>query len=147
MADLVINDLLGRFAEIIDDGADVQVIPCSALVADATLKDGNATPDITAFFAVGGNTEQVTSWTRKDIANGSITVTIDDSSDLVKIILPDQTWTGPTGGNNTTDILLAEDTNTDGTDRVVTVHDFIVTADGNDVTADFHATNGVWQSS
>jgi hypothetical protein len=145
MGDFVLNDALGRIAEKVADGADLIIIPLSAMDADATVKD--AGPDLSTVLGLAGTTEQTTTWSRKVITNGTITLTVDDSSDLVKVIVPDQTWTGPTAGNNVTDILVCEDGASDAVRPVLSAHDFAVTADGNDVTADFHATNGFWQSS
>ncbi len=152
MGDFVVNHSLGRVAEIIDDGADVILVLLSALDADATVKDGN--PDNTlgggsGILDLGGTTEQLGSgWSpRKVISNGSITVTVDDSGDLVKVLLPDQTYTAVATSNDTTDMFVCEDGATDTLRNVLTSHDFAVTTDGNDVTADFHVTNGFWQSS
>lgn len=145
MGDFVLNDALGRFAEKIADGADIILVPLSAMDADGTVK--NAGPDLATVLALGGTTEQTTGgWSRKVILNAAITLTVDDSSDLVKVILPDETWIGPTAGNDTVDLLVNEDGATDALRNVLTAHDFVVIADGNDVTADFHDTNGVWQA-
>ncbi len=152
MGDFVINHSLGRTAEKIEDGADVILVVLSVMDADATVKDGN--PDNTlgggsGILDLGGTTEQTGSnWTpRKVISNGSITVTVDDSGDLVKVLLPDQTYTAVASANNTTDMFVCEDGASDTLRNVLTAHDFVVTTDGNDVTADFHVTNGFWQSS
>ena len=148
MGNVVLNDAKGAIAEIIRDGADLIVIPLSAGDTDANLADGYGTSPTTLDNFLGGapNEQTAGGWSRKVIANGSITLTIDDSGNLAKVILPDQTWTGPTAGNNTTDIAICIDGASDAVRRVLTVHDFVVTADGNDVTADFHATNGFWSS-
>lgn len=148
MGNVVLNDAKGAIAEIIRDGADLIVIPLSAGDTDANLADGYGTSPtmLTDFLAGAPNEQAAGGWSRKVIANGSITLTVDDSGNLVKVLLPDQTWTGPTAANNTTDIAICLDAASDATRRVLTVHDFVVTADGNDVTADFHATNGFWSS-
>ncbi len=152
MGDLVINHSLGRTAEIFDDGADCILVVLSAMEADANVKDGN--PDNTlgggsGLIDAAGNTEAVgSSWSvRKTIANASVTVTVDDAGDLVKVLLPDQTYTAVASANDVTDMWVCEDGATDTLRNVLTSHDFIVVTDGNDVTADFHVTNGFWQSS
>ena len=152
MPDFVVNHSLGRTAEIFDDGADVIIVLLSAMDADATVKDGN--PDNTlgggsGLLDLGGTTEQLGSgWSpRKVISNASVTVTVDDAGDLVKVLLPDQTYTAVATSNDTTDMFVCEDGATDTLRNVLTAHDFAVTTDGNDVTADFHVTNGFWQSS
>ena len=61
MADIVLNDSLGRIAEIIQDGADMQFVPLSASDADATMKDGYGAGNPTLlsdFLGAAGNTEQ-----------------------------------------------------------------------------------------
>ena len=148
MANIVLNDALGRIAEKVADGGDIQIVPLSAQDTDATLKD--TTPnDLATVLGLAGTTEQTAGgWTRKAVANASLTLTVDNASDLVKVLIPDQTWTGPTAPNDVVALLVAEDNGgVDSADAVLTKHDFAVTADGNDVTADFDGTNGFWQSS
>lgn len=152
MADFVINHSLGRTAEIFDDGANCILVTLSAMDADATVKDGN--PDNvlgggSGILDLGGTTEQTGSaWSpRKTIANGSITVTVDDTGDNVRVFLPDQTYTAVAVSNDTVDMFVCEDGASDALRNVLTSHDFAVTTDGNDVTADFNVTNGFWTSS
>jgi hypothetical protein len=147
MANIVLNDALGRIAEKIADGVNIQIIPLSAQDTDAVIKD--AGPDLATVLGLAGTTEQVAGgWVRKTVTNGSLTLTVDDTGDLVKVIVPDQIWTGPTAPNDTVALLVAEDNGgADSADAVFTKHDFAVTADGNDVTADFDAAAGFWQSS
>lgn len=145
MADIVLNDALGRVAEKVADGADIIIVPLSAADADATIKD--AGPDLATVLGLGGTTEQTAGgWTRKVVSNASLTLSVDDAGDRVVVLIPDQTWTGPTAPNNTTDILVCEDGASDAARNVLTLHDFAVTADGNDVTADFDGTNGFWNA-
>lgn len=144
MADIVLNDALGAIAEKVKDGVDLQIIPLSAADTDGTIKD--AGPDLATVLGLAGTTEQTTSWTRKVVANGSVTLTVDDAGDQVTVTVPDQTWVGPTTGNDVVAILIAEDNGgADSGDHVLTKHDFAVTADGNDVTADFGTS--FWSSS
>lgn len=148
MANIVLNDAKGAIAELIRDGGDLIIVPLSAGDTDANLRDGYGTSPTTLdnFLAAAPNEQTAGGWSRKTVANGSVTLTVDDAADLIKVIIPDQTWTGPTAGNNTTDLAICLDGASDAARRVLTVHDFVVTADGNDVTADFHVTNGFWQS-
>lgn len=150
MADIVLNDSLGRIAEIIQDGGDIILIPLSASDADATMKDGYGAGNptfLSDFLGAAGNTEQTTTWSRKVVLNAALTITIDDTADSVRVEIPDQTWTAPTAGNNTTKLVPCLDGASDAAREVLTVHDFAVTADGNDVTADFNAATGFWSSS
>jgi hypothetical protein len=81
------------------------------------------------------------------VTNASLTITIDDTADSVRVEVPDQTWTGPTAPNDVTDLVICLDGASDAAREVLTVHDFVVTADGNDVTADFNPATGFWSSS
>lgn len=148
MGNLVLNDGKGCIAELIRDGGDIIIIPISVADTDANYTDGyGASPTTLDNFLAGVPNEQTAGgWTRKTITNASITLTVDDSGNLVKVIVPDQTWTGPTAGSDVVDIAICLDAGADSGRRVLTVHDFAVTADGNDVTADFSATNGFWSS-
>lgn len=145
MANIVLNDALGRIAEKIADGADLIIIPLSAVAADATLKDEG--PDLATVLAGTSNEQTGSTWSRKTVANGSVTLTVDDSGDEVRAEIPDQTWTGPAAANNVVALLVCEDGASDAARNVLTKHDFAVTTDGNDVTADFNPTTGFWSSS
>lgn len=146
MANIVFNDGLGRTAEKVADGADLIIIPLSAADTDATLKD--AGPDLATVLGLGGTTEQTSGgWSRLTVTNASLTLTVDDSGDRVLVIIPDQSWAGPTAPNDVVALLICEDGASDAARNVLTKHDFAVTADGNQVNADFDDTNGFWQSS
>lgn len=141
MADIVLNESLMTAKELIDDGGDLILVPMSAVVADATNKDGASQLD--TFLGVGGNTEQASGgWVRKVVANGSITVTVDDGADDVTITFPEQTWTGPTAPNDTVAVLVCLDGAADANRRVITKHDMAVTANGQDVVTVGFATTG-----
>lgn len=151
MGNIVLNDSLGRIAELIQDGGDIIIVPLSAAEADATMKDGYGAGNPTMlsdFLGAAGNTERTTGgWNRKTVTNASLTVTIDDTGDSVRVEVPDQTWTSVAASNDTTDIVICLDAAGDSTREVLTVHDFAVTTDGNDVTADFNPSTGFWSSS
>jgi hypothetical protein len=144
----MLNDEKGRLAEVIDDGADLIMVPMSACDADATIRDGYAGGhDLATVLGEAGNTEQTGStWARKVIANASVTVTIDDANDKVIVIIPDQTWLAVAASNDTVALLICVDGASDAARRVIGRWDFAVTTDGNDVTADADATNGIWQA-
>lgn len=146
MANTALNDMKGRLAEIVADGADLQVIPLSAVDADATFADGYASATVADVLAAAGNTEATGSnWVRKTHLNAAITITIDDTNDLARVILDnDDTWTAIAAGNDTVAILIAEVGGGDAVDRVIGKWDFVVTTDGNDVTANYDQTLGVW---
>jgi hypothetical protein len=144
MADTPLNDMLGRLAEIISDGGDLIVVPMSADDADATFRDGYADAFLSTVLGAAGNTEVTTGgWSRKVHTNANITLTQDDTNDLVRIILDnDDTWTGITV--NAVSLLICEDGASDAVRRVIGKWDFVVTQDGSDVTANYDQTNGIW---
>ena len=116
----------------------VAVLATSGIEADATLID------LDSFSAlVAGTTNEVTNsgYARKvlDQAAG-ITVTYDDTNDRVDVFFPDQTWTAVAAGDGWNDVVVAYDSDsTAGTDANIlphTLHDFVVTPDGSDITLD-----------
>lgn len=132
MADLVFNLVKGAVAEIIRDGANIQICVIDAgATTDATYRDHD-----TLAAVIAASTERTANgWARKTIANGSITLTVDDTNDRVDADIADQTWTAVTSGAST-DLVVAEDLGgADSGDRPLTLHDFAITPDGSDVTA------------
>ena len=147
MADFVYNQAKGKAAEWAarveaNDPTNsvflIMLINTSA--TDATLKD------LDTFSAIesDGNTAELTSGTnanyaRKSLANGALTVTIDDTNDRVDVDCADQTWTALGTGTAITDLVTGYDSDsTGGNDTNVvpmTQHDFAITPDGSDVTA------------
>lgn len=141
MANEVMNIALGRFAHwaTLPAAADAIIaVPLEAtgLEADGTL---NNYDDLATLLAASNN-EQTTIG-RKTIT-ASVTVTIDDTNDWVDVDLPDPVWTAATG-NALGKLLFCYDGDTGaGTDANIlplTYHDFAVTMDGSDVTAQLAA--------
>ena len=145
MGNIVYNQALGRavqFAENINGNSPansafiLEVINSSA--TDATLKD----LDTFAAIESDANTAEVgnTNYARKTITDASsLTITYDDTNDRVDLDIPDQSWTAVAAGTAWTDIVIGYDADTTGgTDANVipcTQHDFAVTPDGSDITA------------
>lgn len=147
MADFIFNQAKGKFAEWAarveaNDPANsvflIELINTTA--TDATLKD------LDTFTAIesDANTAELTSGTnanyaRKTLANGTLTITIDDTNDRTDVDCADQTWTALGAGTAITDAVFGYDSDsTAGTDaNVVPIsqHDFAITPDGSDVTA------------
>ena len=146
MVDTALNDFKGRLAEVIADGADLIVVPMSADDPDGTFEDGYADFFLTTVLAAAGNTEQTGStWTRKVHLNAAITQTIDDTNDLARVILDvDDTHTAVLAGNDTVSLLICVDGASDAVREVIGKWEFVVTTDGNDVTANYDQTNGIW---
>ncbi len=149
MADTGLNDMKGKLAEIIDAGGDLQVIPLSAVEADGTFEDGYATAFVaggTGVLDAAGNTEQSGStWVRKTHLNAAITSQVDDTADLWEVILDaDDLWSSVLASNDVVALLIAEVGGGDSADRVIGKWDFAVTTDGNDVTANYDQSAGIW---
>lgn len=139
MADGVFNIAKGAAAEMFRDaGTNGIVMLLQANEAEATLVDRD---HITALLAEAGTTEATfTNYARKTGLTG--TVTVDDTNDRVDIDIPDQTWTAAGNGTNNTltKLVVAYENAAADTTRVpLTHHDFAVTTDGSDLTAQFNA--------
>lgn len=149
MADQVLNIALGRVHELAIrvNGNDptnsefvVALIAASGIESDAVLKDKN---DLADFVAGTTNEATNTGYARKSIT--TVTIDVDDTNNWVDVDIADQTWTGLAndGTGAVSDLIVCYDNDsTGGTDAnivVMTMHDFAVTPDGSDVTAQFDA--------
>lgn len=148
MADFVFNVAKGHVSEYAvrvlnadPANAEFVVVLLDASVADATAEDYD---DLAAVLGDAGTVEATfTNYARKttptEIAN--LTRTVDDVNDRVDLDVDDIVWTAAgNGANNTlTDLLFCFDSDTGaGTDANIvpcTQHDFAVTTDGSDLTA------------
>lgn len=157
MANLIFNRGLGRGTEWAErvNGNDptnaaiiIMVLATSGIESDATLRDKDTFADV-----VSGATNEVTNsgYARKTIDQaGGMTITYDDTNDRVDVDIPDQTWTGVAAGDGWNDIVFGYDSDTTGgTDANIlpwSLHDFPVTPDGSDITAQI-ATAGFFRAS
>jgi len=150
MADLVFNIAKGRVAELARRVENNDPTDCAfviiAINAGTTTDGAFADFDtLTACLPGSGGAAEVTNtgYARKVLAAGTITITVDDSNDRVDVIVADQTWTSVEAGTAWTDLIFAFDSDTTaGTDTNIipmTLHDFEVTPDGSDLTADVPA--------
>lgn len=146
MADFIHNIAKGRVVEfyVRVDGNDpansafvVLVLATVGIETDAVLKDLD-----TVAALVAGTTNEVTNvgYARKVLTDADIVAFApDDTNDRVDLDIPDQTWTGVAAGDGWNDIVIAYDNDTTlGTDANIvpcTQHDFVVTPDGSDITA------------
>jgi len=151
MANQVLNIALGRVAELynrvdLNDPANsaliILVLATAGIESDATLKDVDT---VTALVA--GTTNEVTNsgYARKTLTDADIVAFApDDTNDRVDLDIPDQTWTAVAAGDGWNDIVICYDSDTTGgTDANIvpmTMHDFVVTPDGSDITAQIAAT-------
>lgn len=152
MADIVFNISKGRVAELCNRVNNND--PTNALLeisvldnttqTDAVIRDVN---DLGAVYALSGAGEPTnTNYSRFELTStGGIQVLTDDTADVNDVDLPDQTWSsvGATtaGGFDWTDLIMSYSTlgAADGVIVPMTMHDFAVTPDGSDITAQFNA--------
>lgn len=151
MADFVFNIAKGRagqLAQNVKDGspADSRLIAvpleASGLEADDTLNNYDNLADLLA----ATNNEQATMG-RKTLVAGDLTLTVDDANNRLDVDISDITWVGATGNPvGAVVICYIPDGNATGgvsADSAViplTKHDFSVTPDGSDITAQVAAS-------
>jgi hypothetical protein len=153
MADFIFNVAKGKVAEYAarvtandPTNSALIVVAINTSATDATLRD----LDTLAAIEADANTAEVTNtnYARKTIT--TVTVTVDDTNDRVDVDFADQTWTAVASGTAWTDLIVCYDADTTaGTDSNIiplTQHDFAVTPDGSDITAQI-ATAGFFRAS
>jgi hypothetical protein len=126
----------------------IRVLATSGIETDAVLMDKDTFADV-----VSGATNEVTNsgYSAKTLdQSGGITVTYDDTNDRVDVDVPDQTWTAVASGDGWNDVVFGYDSDsTGGTDANIlpmTQHDFVLTPDGSDISAQI-ATGGFFRAS
>lgn len=156
MADQVFNIALGRVAELYNrvdlsdpTNAVLVIVAINTSATDGTLKD----LDTLALVLADGNTAEVTNtnYARKVLDDSDIVAfAADDTNDRVDLDIPDQTWSSVAAGDAWTDLLICYDSDsTGGADSAIvplTQHDFAITPDGSDITAQIDA-NGFYRAS
>jgi hypothetical protein len=157
MANFVYNIALGRVAEFYnrvktDDPPNsalvIVVLSQTGIETDAVLKDKDTLADVLA-----GTTDEVTNtgYARKILTDANIVAFApDDVNDRVDLTIPNQTWTAVAAGSNWSDIVICYDNDTTtGTDANIiplTQHDFVLTPDGSDITAQV-SSSGFYRAS
>lgn len=141
MADFVYNISKGRVVHYCslpaaNDALVVLLMKTTGIEADNTRKDYDT---IQAELAAANDEATATNYARKAIT--SVTITIDDTNDRVDVDFADQVWSSLGGASNhdISDLVVGYDPDTTGgTDADIipmTNHDFVLTTDGSDVTA------------
>lgn len=148
MADLIINEMLGRalpFIQNVEDNSPVAaVLRIHAWVISATddsLRD--VTDGFVDNFEAIVNVTEATPYTNASLDETDITITVDDTNNQTDVIYTDQTFTSVAAQTAWTDITMSYDadgSDTDTTTQVMHVYDFAVTPNGGDITVDFPAT-------
>lgn len=159
MADFFFNIAKGREVEFAtrinaNDPAN-SVLQISLWNYGAATDDTIGDLDTVALVESNANAAELTSGTnanyaRKTLTDASgITITVDDTNNRTDVDIPDQTWTALGAGTAITDLIAQYDSDsTAGTDAnqvPVSSHDFPITPDGSDVTAQI-ATAGIWRA-
>jgi hypothetical protein len=156
VADFVFNRALGRVVEFYNNvdtntpaasALIVVVLATSGLETDAVLKDKD---DLAAVLSGTTNEVTNTNYARKVLTDTELAAYApDDTNDRVDLDIPDQTWTGVAAGDGWSKLLVCYDGDTAaGTDANIiplTAHDFVVTPDGSDITAQI-ATAGFFRA-
>lgn len=147
MADFVFNIAKGKvkyYAELGASADAIIIVPIetSGIEADSVLKDYD---NLSALLAAANNEQ--TTMGRK--TGASVSINVDDTNERLDIDIADITWTAATG-NAISKLLFCYDDDTGaGTDTSIiplTAHDFSVTPDGSDITAQI-ATAGFFRAS
>lgn len=156
MADFVFNVAKGRVAELYNrvdsndptNSALIVVVIDANGDTDATMRDRD-----TLSALLGGTANEVTNtnYARKVLTDSDISAFApDDTNDRVDLDIADQTWTAVAAGTAWTDLLVCYDNDTTGGDDTniipLTLHDFAVTPDGSDITAQI-ASAGFFRAS
>ena len=148
MADFVFNVAKGRAAEFFNriDTNDpaaaelvIMVLATSGLESDATLKDKTTFADV-----VSGTTNEVTNsgYAKKALSDADVAFTVDQANDRVDLDIADQTWTAVAAGDGWSKLVIGYDpvgSQTMSDIIPMTAHDFVVTPDGSDITAQIAA--------
>lgn len=141
MADFPFTYMLGRLAEKVDDDdSKLGMLLLTTADTDDTMQ---ATADIAALLATSAVEDADGSYARKTGITG--TVTVDTGNKRVDVDVPDQTWPALSGSDTTDLVTYYEEAAADATRIPATNHDFAVSVDGSDVTAQVNAA-GIWRA-
>jgi hypothetical protein len=143
VANFVFNIAKGRMVEWFhrvdqNDPANSAIILVPLSTSSTSEAVAQDMDDLTEVLAGAANEQSSGGWARKTLTDADIAaIAVDNTNNRFPASLPSQTWTTPTAGNNTTGLLVCYDSDTtSGTDASIipiSEHDFVVTADGNDV--------------
>lgn len=136
MADFIFNIAKGAFVEKVRDGAaNLGMLLLIAADTDDAMRD---TDTVTALLATGANEATDGSYARQTGITG--TITVDDTNNRVDLDIPDQTFNSLAGAAITDAVVFYDEGGSDATRIPLTNHDFAVTPDGSNVTAQINAS-------
>lgn len=158
MANQVMNFARGKYGYYANPAlglapanARIVIVVLQAAEADDALNNHD---NLQLLLDAAGNTEALsTGYARKSHAAANVTFTVDDTNnDAIATINTDDTWTSVSqaASESWAKLLICYDAdNGTGTDTDIIVlshHDFVVTPNGGDITANYDQVNGVWAS-
>lgn len=129
--------------------AEIKIVVLEEAEVDDTLNNYDT---LSALLAAGGNTEALsTGYARKLLDSTDITWTVDDTgNDAQAIVDADTTWTSVSqaGSESWVKLLVCHGANGAADTAIIplTHHDFSVTPNGGDITANFDQTAGFYGS-
>lgn len=136
MADFIADYAKGRWAEkAADDATKFGVLLLKVAESDSTLRQRQT---VAAILANGSTEANFTNYARKTPLTA--TLSVDTTNHREDLTLSDQTWTSAGGATNNTLaklIVFYEESASDSGRVFVSAHDFVVTTNGADLTADF----------
>ena len=147
MANLVFNTALGAVKRLVqnveDNSPAAAVLRLHAWVITAADDDVNNQDTITQLQALASSAEVTNAGYANILMDEvDITITVDDTANDVDLDLTDQVFTSIVAGDNWTDITISYDadgTDTDTATVLLTLHDFVVSPNGGNITAQFAA--------
>lgn len=148
MANLVFNTALGAVKRLVqnveDNSPAAAVLRLHAWVAPSGVDDViNNADDIAALQATANVLEATnTGYANISMDEVDITITVDNTANDVDLDLTDQVFTSVDAGDDWTDITISYDadgSDTDANTVLLTWHDFIVSPNGGNITAQFAA--------
>ncbi len=154
MADIVCNIAKGKAAAYHDNVEQNSPAGCElvliAIVSTNTDDERGDVDTVSALLALGSTVEATnTNYARKDLLAADITQAVDDSNNWVdQDITVDPVWTSVVAGSNWTHLVVAYDPTGSSADTSLiplTIHDFAVTPNGGDITAQI-ATAGYYRA-
>lgn len=135
MADFIFNIAKGAFVEKFRDGAsNGGMLLLTAADTDDAMRD---TDTVAALLATNATEASDASYARKTGLTG--TITVDDTNNRVDMDIPDQTWSALDGSDITDLVIFYEESAADSGRIPISLHDFAVSVDGSDVTAQINA--------
>lgn len=136
MSDFVFNIAKGAFVEKFRDGAaNGLMLLLIAADTDDAMRD---TDTVALLLATGADEATDGSYARKTGLTG--TITVDDTNNRVDVDIPDQTWAALAGAAITDLVIAYQESAADSGRIPLTLHDFAITPDGSDVTAQINAS-------